>query len=478
MQPEWRLTEPTAAYAILGDATNIEAGIGVKETVEQSTRVYSATFNGDHYAPLPEPETGAKGVPVDAEEVVFREKWKVKHEAAREQEQIYSRLMQLPCKLRDGVTVPTAEAHAGLRALEGFLETHVVHVREQAKAMQRYAGSLGGKTLAPVGRVTQVTADKMTKQLRKISHAHAAVAHASADVAAYTAAREALTSLQLNTVGSVEWLGDMRRVVALCWEAVKRFFRVPPPKRDRHAGEPYRIRAHEIYMMRVQEIVGGLTSVVAGLFPVAKLSLDDTEEVIRATFPCTDICAESADGAEASLRDRVRPGAKPETRKALAIAAKQKTFSFVKSLGAHKKTVGVTWKNQKEYIIDEWMKVIPLDSSSSLTVFMPAEAWEAAPTGQIYPEVQHCGAVEDSYTDGLTMQSVSFAEIDAAFPVPATRLAPIEEADKGDFPLKNYHPEDGKAFRHDDSDHMMKCTGTTGERSHKHSPTTTNNQYI
>ena len=51
------------------------------------------------------------------------------------------------------------------------------------------------------------------------------------------------------------------------------------------------------------------------------------------------------------------------------------------------------------------------------------------------------------------------------------------EADKANFPLKNYHPEDGKAFRHDDSDHMMKCAGTTGERSHKHSPTTTNNQY-
>ena len=48
------------------------------------------------------------------------------------------------------------------------------------------------------------------------------------------------------------------------------------------------------------------------------------------------------------------------------------------------------------------------------------------------------------------------------------------EADKANFPLKNYHPEDGKAFRHDDSDHMMKCAGTTGERSHKHPPTTTN----
>ena len=179
-----------------------------------------------------------------------------------------------------------------------------------------------------------------------------------------------------------------------------------------------------------------------------------------------------------------------------------------------------------------------------------AEAWATAPAGQIYPEVQHCGAVEDGYTDGLTMESVSFADIDEAFPLPKTRLAPIEEvshltsspisaadrtqlatelrlaqgvvpttevsdhvllrlrmlreaealkgkdqevsiskfraeltqayfeADKANFPLKNYHPEDGKAFRHDDSDHMMKCTGTTGERSHKHSPTTTNNQYI
>ena len=139
----------------------------------------------------------------------------------------------------------------------------------------------------------------------------------------------------------------MQRVVALCWEAVKRFFRVPPPKRDRRAGEPYRIRAHEIYMMRVQEIIGGMTSVVAGLYPVSKLSLNDTEEVIRATFPCTDICAESADGAEASLRDRVRPGAKPETRKALAIAAKEKTASFVKSLGAHKKTIGVTGRHRR-----------------------------------------------------------------------------------------------------------------------------------
>ena len=87
----------------------------------------------------------------------------------------------------------------------------------------------------------------------------------------------------------------------------------------------------------------------------------------------------------------------------------------------------MTWKTQKEYIVDEWMKIIPLDSSSSLTVFMPAEAWEAAPAGQIYPEVQHCGAVEDGYTDGLTMQLVSFSDIDKVFPLPATRLSPIEE---------------------------------------------------
>ena len=54
---------------------------------------------------------------------------------------------------------------------------------------------------------------------------------------------------------------------------------------------------------------------------------------------------------------------------------------------------------------------------------MPAEAWEAAPAGQIYPEVQHCGAVEDGYTDGLTMQLVSFSDIDKVFPLPATRLS-------------------------------------------------------
>ena len=68
VNPEWRLTESKPAFAILGDATNIEAGIGVKETVENSTSVYSATFNGDHCAPLPELE---KGVSMDANEVLF-----------------------------------------------------------------------------------------------------------------------------------------------------------------------------------------------------------------------------------------------------------------------------------------------------------------------------------------------------------------------------------------------------------------------
>ena len=52
------------------------------------------------------------------------------------------------------------------------------------------------------------------------------------------------------------------------------------------------------------------------------------------------------------------------------------------------------------------------------------------------------------------------------------------EADKANIPLKNYHPEDGKAFRYDDSDHMMKCTGTTGERSHKQPQPQPTNQYV
>ena len=52
------------------------------------------------------------------------------------------------------------------------------------------------------------------------------------------------------------------------------------------------------------------------------------------------------------------------------------------------------------------------------------------------------------------------------------------EADKANFPLKNYHPEEGKPYRHDDSDHMMKCTGTTGERSHKQPQPQPTNQYV
>ena len=83
--PDWRLTKPEPAFAILGDATNIEAGLGVKETVVDV--VYTATFNGDHSAPLPEPKIGVEGM--DGEEVLRHDKWKIKHEAAREQEKIY-----------------------------------------------------------------------------------------------------------------------------------------------------------------------------------------------------------------------------------------------------------------------------------------------------------------------------------------------------------------------------------------------------
>ena len=304
--PGWRLINPKPEYAMKGDAMNIAPQLSESFTYDSTTDTYTVELVGDHWVPAierPPPES-----------------WVLQHEAADEQAEMMASLLQQTLRSIDSREVDLAAARHELQEIETTFAQHLPTMQEHQLLMEQWAQTLRRKltSTAQAQPAEDASAETLSKKHREWEKAQQASADAKADCDCIGSAQALLARLRA-CPDAVAFKQQLSTQAVTVRDAVVRLFRHPPPQRERKKGEPFRLAAHSVHLLRVHDANSGAKSVVAGMLFVSSLKHDATASILRdACSTVSAIGLTVADGAEAQLRETMDGKERPETRKAVA----------------------------------------------------------------------------------------------------------------------------------------------------------------